>query len=618
VSEQRETSGQSPAAAVGAPNREPMRLGTPATPGDKVKPPVAPARPRKRRSGNDFHRAAARVQALQSQLEARPDIRVSPQALAALAVTIGLMIATWWHALTEMWFRWFPGWINTAMPLTDRLTMGDSYYTHGPLVPMASAIIAYMIYKRVGLPCHRTRGSALFGTAAMAFSLLVQVVAARADVTFLAGFAMLGVMISLLVLWGGWGMLRAYWLPILFLVFMVPLPMDTVAKINFQLKTVAGDSALWLTSHVFGVAAIREGSTVYLPDDKTLVIENVCSGLRSLISLICFASLFALICRVKGMWRLFLLLMAVPVAIATNVLRITLMNLAAYYQGVEVAGPGGWAHDFSGIFVFALALAIMFGLEWCIIKLSKVLKRDWTDPRLLGYLDELPKTAGQHLRMVRPVPMLGLALVAYLSTSWALEPPSPHKGEMASRAVPTTVFVDGERFDRDGPDREMDVKTLTILQTNDYLYRAYISKRSGERFDVSVVFSANNRKGTHPPEVCLEGGGARVVSKQVHDVTLPADPGRRGEITFRMRELVTEHNGVKQMHLYTFKCGSSYTPDFFWQQMTIFLNAFVDRNTAGALIRFDVPIVNDNEDDARALVLRAAKAVMQEVDRGLP
>ena len=42
-----------------------------------------------------------------------------------------------------------------------------------------------------------------------------------------------------------------------------------------------------------------------------------------MISLICFAALFALICRAKGFWRIVMLALAVPVAVVCNIARIT-------------------------------------------------------------------------------------------------------------------------------------------------------------------------------------------------------------------------------------------------------------------------------------------------------
>jgi len=551
--------------------------------------------------------------------------------VVAVGSLLALMLVVWHHAFAEMWHRWFPAWETlSAAPITTRLSAGDSYYSHGPLVPIASIIICYLIHQRVGVPTGVTRSSRTWGAALFGFSLFLQLMAARGDVNFLSGFALVGILGSLVLLWGGWPLARAYWLPVVFLLFMVPLPMDTIAKINYELKTVAAKAALFLTNRVFGVVAVLDGATVHLVPDsagnaKKLVVENVCGGLRSMISLICFGTLFALVCRVKGYWRWFMLALSVPLAIACNIARITSMNVVAHHFSVEAAGEESWFHTFSGIMVFALALAAMFGIERIIIFASNRWKKDWVDQRLLGYLDELPPSRADGVRPHHPVAIALLVLVAALTTFWVFEAPAFNRGEIARSAVPADMVIDGQNYR--GIDGKMSDKEMAILQTNDYLKRRYsngqASSQARREVDLTIVFSANNRKGTHPPDVCIEGGGARIVSKQLHEVGFDsAKEGQGGRRTVEMRELISEmQNGYQVLHLYLYKCGDSYTPNYLTQQMIIFLNGMVSRNSAGALIRVDVEVGRADParlEEARQRALIAAAAFLPKIDRGLP
>ena len=444
---------------------------------------------------------------------------------AASALTLlGMSLVIWHHAFGEMFMRWFPAWkTHAAAGFTTRLSAGDSYYSHGPFVPVVSIVIACLIYFRVGLPTGRTRTSVIWGSVIVGFSLLLQMMAARGDVTFVAGFALLGMLAGMALLWGGWPLARAYWLPVLFLFFMIPLPMDWIAKINFELKTVASTAAVWTTNHVFGVPCLLLGSKVILPsdvitgEDKTLVVENVCSGLRSMISLICFATLFALVCRVKGPWRVLMLALAFPVAIGCNVVRITSMNLMAHYESVEAAGPDSTFHTVAGVAVFGLALVVLFGVEQLIIFVSTKYNKDWTDSRLLGYLDDLPKSNITFLRPWHPVAVFGLVVIGTMSITWAYEEALKDRGEVAKLAVPMEMEIAGQDFV--SIEGEMSQLEMAILQTEDYLKRRYTSAIDPNNFvDLTIVFSKNNRKGTHPPEVCLEGGGGRITSKQIHAI----------------------------------------------------------------------------------------------------
>ena len=549
---------------------------------------------------------------------------------AAGATLLFAILVAWHVCFGEMWMRWFPGWRFENAPLTTRLTAGDSYYTHGPIVPIACAVIAVLIYFRVGIPTEQTKSSRRWGSFLFGGSLLLQFVAARGEVNFASGIALIGILGSLVLLWGGWPLVRAYWLPIVFLLFMVPFPMDLIHKLNYQLKELASDSAAFITTKVFGVFAHVEGSTVWLEadkvtgEDKKLVVENVCSGLRSLISLVCFGSLFALICRVKGYWRWFMLAMTVPLAIACNIVRITSMNLVAHHFSVEAAGEESWFHTFSGIMVFALALAAMFGLERLIIWASHRWKKNWVDDRLLGYLDELPASNNKQLRSYHPVAVSLLMIVMVYTLLWAYEPALGHRGDIARQAVPERLTIAGRPYV--GTNQEMSVLEQTILQTSDYLRREYVTYsttgQQQDKADLTIVFSANNRKGTHPPEVCLEGSGGRVISKRVHPIEFMGidDENKPVKRQTELRELISEKGQFQVLHMYVYKCGEAYTNSYLKQQFIIFLNGILNRNSTGALIRIDVLIGRPDavkEEEARKLALDAAAAFMPEIDKGL-
>lgn len=540
--------------------------------------------------------------------------RAGGRAFLGLLVTFALLAVGWYHTFGDMWYRWFPSWDKVKWSLGDRLTEGDSYYTHGPMVPVVSLLIVFLIYRRVGAPTARSVSANVIGGVVLAASLLLHLLSVYARVMFPSGFALIGVLGALVLLWGGWPLLRAYWLPVAFLAFMVPLPMDWIFKLNFQLKFFAGETSLWITNHVFRVPAIMDGATIILEPDangnaKQLVVENICGGLRSLISLISFAALFAVICRAKGPWRIFMLLMAVPVALATNIIRITSLNLVANYYGVDAAGPNSTFHGLSGLLVFIVALAMLFGIEQVILVAGRLLKRDWADTRLLGFLDGLPRGTGAPPATLRPAVLLALLLTAGLSLFWSTQAVARNSSGVARRAVPESITIDGKKLV--SVDETLDEVTLAILETNDYVYRRYIDRPSRREADLLIVFSPDNRKGTHPPDVCLEGGGEQIV----HKADVSVDVAGVGRIV--LRELVSEWNGRQMFHMYIYKCGNEYTNSYWAQQLKIVMNGIARRNTAGALIRFTVPMGNGGLDSARELALKAARELMPAIDKGL-
>jgi len=528
---------------------------------------------------------------------------------------IALLIAGWHWTFSEMWLRWYPAWPNANRSLVDRLTQGESYYSHGPLVPLVSLILAWAILKRVGFPRCRSRGASRVGGLVLLMSVTLHLlsVSPSAGVMFASGFSLVGVLGALVLLWGGWPAARAYGLPILFLLFMVPLPELAIVDINFRLKIIASQWAVWLTHHVMGIPALLDGSYIYLPPNsfgqpKVLVVENVCSGLRSLIALVWIATLFAMVCRLRGIWRWMMVVVAIPVALICNVVRITVMSCAAHYISLDVAKPGGWIHDVSGLMVFATALALLLGLEKIVIVASRLFSRSWVDDRLLGFLDRLPKhTVG--LGHPRPLVLLVLIFTAAMSVYWSACVAYGQTSKLNTDAIPNTITLEGVRYV--GVDHELDAKSLLILEHPEYLFRTYTDSDSGRSLDLLIVSSANNRKGTHPPEVCIEGGGQIMVDTKMHVLSLPS----AGDLS--LRELLTQRASTMSCYLYTYKYGNRFTPSFLTQQFWIFINSLTAGNTSGALIRLSVSGEPATIEASRGLALAAAKKLLPDIDSGL-
>jgi exosortase len=92
---------------------------------------------------------------------------------------------------------------------------------------------------------------------------------------------------------------------------------------------------------------------VQLPNCR-VVVDDTCSGLRSLISLIALASVLTqwFPVRTPGR-RVALIASAVPIAVAANWLRVTVALLVGFVYGAQAAG--GAFHDLSGVAVFLVA-----------------------------------------------------------------------------------------------------------------------------------------------------------------------------------------------------------------------------------------------------------------------
>ena len=96
-------------------------------------------------------------------LAARPINRSLHRWPVMLWSITALLAVTWYRSLIDMWGRWYPMWHQTQLSFMDRLVEGDSYYTHGPLAAIASAVVAWSIHRRIGCPVQRMRSSSIVG-----------------------------------------------------------------------------------------------------------------------------------------------------------------------------------------------------------------------------------------------------------------------------------------------------------------------------------------------------------------------------------------------------------------------------------------------------------------------
>ena len=178
-------------------------------------------------------------------------------------------------------------------------------------------------------------------------------------VYFTSGFAMIIVTAGLVLHFYGEKMLREISFPLLFLVFMVPLPLIVVAFICFKLKIIAAQLATFILSSM-GFSAIQLSSIIKMRHCYVLV-EDSCGGLRSLISLTALGAIFAHRIRLALFPKTLLFLSAIPIAVISNALRIVFLSVVSEIWGTEYAQ--GALHDLSGYLVFVFAFLLLFAVK---------------------------------------------------------------------------------------------------------------------------------------------------------------------------------------------------------------------------------------------------------------
>lgn len=224
----------------------------------------------------------------------------------------------------------------------------DTYYSHGFLVPFISLFIIWL--KRSELSNLRVKP---LGSGWLFFipAIIVYIFSALWEINFLAGFSLIPVLIGIILITLGKEYLKKLMFPILFLIFMIPLPSVAIANLSFRLKIFAAQVSTAIVNRI-GVPAIREGSIIRTIHSQ-LMVEDPCSGIRSLIALIALGALMAYFSRMSRIKMTILFLSSIPIAVGSNVIRIIALTLVSEIYGFQYAT--GWFHNTMGILVFVFA-----------------------------------------------------------------------------------------------------------------------------------------------------------------------------------------------------------------------------------------------------------------------
>jgi len=270
---------------------------------------------------------------------ADPIRQVSARGWMTALLILALMAVAFWAPLTWMIERW---------------TLADSYYSHGPLVPLVALYFVWRDRRRL---LELRAEPSYLGLLILLAGLTILILSGLFTVYFTAAFGML------LTVWGLCGFLfgrRALGrlaFPVLTLAFMIPLPLSIIADVSLRMKLFATRAALALLGGV-GIDSVNDGSKIYLQNGATVTVGNACSGLRSLIALIFLGVLFAYLCPLRFWKRIVLFASSVPIAILANVARVFVLCLVANQWGEKAVH--GFVHDASGYLIYIVAFLLLY------------------------------------------------------------------------------------------------------------------------------------------------------------------------------------------------------------------------------------------------------------------
>jgi exosortase len=188
--------------------------------------------------------------------------------------------------------------------------------------------------------------------------------------------------VGVTVFLGGWRALRWAWPSIVFLVFMFPLPGAVQSRLSLFLQKIGTICSVYVIQ-TLGIPAMNQGNKIFLQEGEPLEVADVCSGIRMLMLFfaICVGAAFWLRCP---LWKkAVIVLSAPPIAVVSNVFRITLTACLRAVLNPELAAKAqDVVHDTAGLLMMPLGLVLLLGVWKLLDKL--VIDRVPEGPLALG------------------------------------------------------------------------------------------------------------------------------------------------------------------------------------------------------------------------------------------
>jgi len=268
-------------------------------------------------------------------------------ALAKCAILAALMVALHArhiHWLTMKWHR-------------------DANWSHGFIIPLFSL---YLLYSRRDELFAARRRVFLPGLALMLLMLAGTFLGIWPGRNYwISQLCMVGMLFGLVLYLSGPAVIRVTWLPILFLVFAMPIPDSLYLKVALPLQNLAAKGAvvilrllqvtIWSTASNLTLISRSEVT-------RNLTVAEACSGMRLLMAFLALGVAMAYLDE-KPLWqRAILVASAIPIAVACNVLRVSITCWMYYVDKVEFGQK--FMHTFTGMLMLIPAFALLWVLGW--------------------------------------------------------------------------------------------------------------------------------------------------------------------------------------------------------------------------------------------------------------
>jgi exosortase D (VPLPA-CTERM-specific) len=477
-------------------------------------------------------------------------------------------------------------------------------YGHGLLIPF---IAAFLIWQRRAEIATLPFTGSWAGVTVLAAAVLVNLVGKMASLFIIQQYAAVAAIYGLTLALVGWNVFRRLWVPLLILLFMVPLPEFLYKNLSASLQLISSQIGVWFI-RLFGISVFVEGNVIDLGIYKLQVAE-ACDGLRYLFPLMTLGFIVAYFFKAALWKRIVLFLSSIPITILMNSFRIGTIGVMVEHWGISMAE--GFLHDFQGWVVFMASVAIML-LE--MMALSRIGRESENWRRLFGIELPAPYPTGTKFA-TRPVPAALYAVCALLAVSTLGMLVVPERAEsVPSRSQLTSFPLKLEGWQ--GRSEPIERVYLDELKLDDYLMANFVKAETHPvNFYVAWYDSQRAGRSAHSPRSCLPGGGWEIRSLtqvEVPDVLVEGRP-------LRVNRALIQLGSQKQLVYYWFQQRGRVVTNEYLVKWYMFWDSLTRNRTDGALVRMIVPLsAADSEAEIEGQLVEFAAAAAKHLDSFVP
>jgi len=271
--------------------------------------------------------------------------------LAATAIAFGILFARPFQLLVRDWW---------TMPEAG----------HGLLL----APVAIWLAWRSGIAAD-SKPNPVAGITLLVLAVLVRYASGLAAELFTMRGSMVMALVGLTLYQFGLRQVIRWWLPFALICLSIPLPELVTQALALPLQFKASQMGAALLE-MRNVPVRLAGNVIHLPG-RDLFVTEACSGLRSLTALLSMSVLVGALVLRTPVARVLLVLVAVPVAIAINGIRVFLTGFLVFF--VSPSFGEGFMHLTEGWLLFLVSMSILALVAWVSAGLEKLAARR-TDP----------------------------------------------------------------------------------------------------------------------------------------------------------------------------------------------------------------------------------------------